>query len=92
MNIYKTIEVPAKEATTKKVFYMTVCDICKSEAKERGYDVGEASIQMREGESLPDCGHGTEINIDLCMECFREKMIPFLESEGVVINETEWDF
>lgn len=92
MNVYKTVEVPAIEATTKEVFQKTICDICKEDAEPVGWDVGEVEITMREGTSYPECGFGTNIEVHLCVECFKEKLVPFLESEGAVVNTEEWDW
>lgn len=96
MNVYKTVEIPAQEATTKKKFVKTICDRCKKDIRESktggDYNDTEIEISMDIGDRYPEGGHGIKINIDLCADCFKGKLIPFLESEGVTINETKWDY
>ena len=96
MKIYKT-----KTITEEKIIFdKLVCDICKRESNHRswasGFDVDETevkvSIKHRTGESYPEGGWGDKIEVDICPECFDNKLIPWLRSEGVEIEETEWDW
>lgn len=79
------------------------CDLCGAKAKKPGilwsggiYDVDETeisvTIRQRSGENYPDNGSGTEHVIDLCPKCFKERLIPWLRSQGATIEEKEWDW
>lgn len=79
----------------------TVCDLCGTIAK-RGcyeastYEVKESEIKVmvryKEGVSYPDSGIGTEYVVDMCPECFKTKLIPWLESQGCTAKTEEWNF
>lgn len=81
------------------VLVETTCDICGAVAK-RGdwesscYEVNEVevsvTVKQKDGSSYPDGGWGEELQADICPKCFKEKLIPFLRSEGCEIEEREW--
>jgi len=50
------------------------------------------TVKQKEGESYPDGGSGTEYEIDLCPDCFKNRLVPWLKSEGANIGEMEWDW
>lgn len=97
MKVYKEIAIPAKKQmqVTHKV-----CDICGEKGKNNwngaDYNVNETeinvTIKQKEGFECSDGGSGTEYDIDLCPKCFKNKLIPWLRSQGAHIQETEWDF
>ena len=79
----------------------TTCDLCGKKA-DRGewesamYKVGESEISVtvkqREGDSFPGGGSGTSYEVDMCPDCFRNRLIPWLKSQGAKIKEAEWDW
>jgi hypothetical protein len=76
----------------EKVF----CDLCNIESKNKrwgstGYEVSETRIHQREGEVYPEGGGGEEYIVDLCPTCFKEKLIPWLNSQGANLKQTDWD-
>jgi hypothetical protein len=88
-----------KEVTINKKFCARrVCDLCGKETPglewERGYyEVAETQVNIRTGNGYPDGGSGVESTVDICPNCFREKLIPWVESHGVSkIEEKEWDY
>jgi len=86
-----------KIPSERTVFDKMNCDLCNKESKQddwtkQNYDVAETEVSIKEGTSYPEGGYGTEINIDLCMECFTYILIPFLEKQGVKINKKRWDW
>ena len=101
MKVYEEVPVPA---TTRRQLKLRKCDLCGKESGGRGdtewdkgfYDVMETEVQiqlkMREGEAYPEGGWGTTAEIDICPECFRGKLIPWLQSEGADIKREEWDY
>lgn len=78
------------------------CDLCGAKAKRQNswgdgwYDVNETevsvTVKQREGESYPEGGSGTEYEVDICPECFRTKLVPWLISQGAKIQEKDWDY
>lgn len=92
MKIKKQIERKYSE----EIVEFTICDVCKHKfvGEKWGvgyYDVAETIIKMRIGKSYPEGSHGEEISLDVCPNCFEEKLIPLLETIGVIPNYTEWD-
>lgn len=83
----------------EKVLVETRCDLCGAIAK-RGewrstvYEVNETEIEVtvrqKDGESYPEGGGGTEIIVDICPRCFKEKLVPWLNSQGANIKSAVW--
>jgi hypothetical protein len=74
------------------------CDLCGIESA--GYDWYNAAweinettiyikIEQREGENYPEGSYGTKLVIDLCPECFKNKLITWLNSQGANIEEQD---
>ena len=94
MKIYK--DVPREYID--HVLESVRCDICHVVYNTRWnrylsrFDVLETVVKIREGSAYPEAGSGTEHIIDICPDCFKNKLIPFVESFGSRIEETDWDF
>lgn len=93
--IMRTVTIP--ETTTEREIGR-VCDFpgCKTHTNEEGsYEVNLTDIRVvvkqREGEQYPSGGMGRGIEIDICPECFKGKLVPWLRSQGVVVDQKEWD-
>lgn len=60
------------------------------------YSIAETGIFIRTGNSYPDGGSGIYKVLHACPDCFREKVIPVLEScalsEGVKFETVKWDW
>ena len=79
-----------------------VCDLCGKTSKDPYswstdafyLSETEAKVQVRqkEGNFYPDGGWGTVYDIDLCPVCFKERLVPWLRSQGAEIKESEWDY
>lgn len=94
MKKYTDEVIPAR---VKKRHTHTVCDICKRETKREGwanteYAILETEVRIKEGTAYPENGDGTEIEYDICPKCFSEKLIPWLESQGVKTEIRKWDY
>ena len=77
------------------------CDLCGVEAKGDDWEGAtyqiheteiEITIRQQEGTSYPEGGCGTKIIIDMCLKCFKGKLVPWLKSQGATIKEEEWDW
>ncbi len=69
------------------------CDFCSKVIKEReDYEIKEASISCRRGTRYPEGGSSVTKIVDVCADCFDEKVIPVIEGLGVKFREEEHDF
>lgn len=72
------------------------CDICGKISKgwdwsTSAFEVGRTEVTMKTGEQYPECGHGKEIELDICPDCFITKLVPFVEGFGTKVEVKEWD-
>jgi hypothetical protein len=98
---YETRNIPA---TTHKVIDKTVCDICKRETKGSEWEEStwhndetditvELSYEHRTSYGCDCCGGQSEkIIVDLCPTCFKDKLLPWLRSQGAQIQVKEYDW
>jgi hypothetical protein len=99
MRLYKERVVPSY---TTRDLVSRKCDLCGKESNDTEwqatscYEVNETevcvTVRQKEGSSYPDGGSGTEYQIDLCPTCFKEKLVPWLRSQGADIKEEDWDW
>ncbi len=95
MKKYRTIE---KKVETKefKVVDSITCDLCGDETnknwKTEPYDATETDISMKTGNDWPEGGSGDLIEVDICPTCFKDKLIPWVRSQGGTETVTEWDW
>lgn len=89
MRHYEERIVP--EHTEQRLSHVT-CDICGDEIKKEMYDATEMTIEMRTGSSYPEGGYGEKIEYDLCDECFKSKLMPWLEKKGAKREWEDWDW
>lgn len=77
------------------------CDLCGKESKGEDWDTAyyeinetdiHIKIKQKEGDNYPDGGSGTEYVVDLCPDCFKNRLIPWLKSEGANIEPVDWDW
>ena len=97
MKVYENVKIPSR---VEKKLVSRKCDLCgKIGADSWGggcYEVLETemtvTIIQKEGNSYPEGGTGTEYEIDLCPDCFKSRLVPWLISQGANIQENEWDW
>jgi hypothetical protein len=87
---------------TEKVCTRLTCDLCGRDGNPHtdwelsSYDVNETVVKIevfqKTGESCSDGGSGEAIQVDICPWCFRDKLIPWLESQGAKIQKRNWDW
>ena len=86
----KKIKIPATE---KEVEDYKTCDICNKKIKDSdGYTSNEVEIRYERSSGTPDGGETKTTEIDMCVNCFENKLIPWLKSYGAAprIRESEW--
>lgn len=92
----KTYEKRTQPAREYDALVETKCDLCgkttKSEWKDGSFDALEVEVRLKTGSSYPDGGSGDETTVDICPECFRTKLIPWVESHGGKATTKEWDW
>jgi hypothetical protein len=102
--VYEDAVEPAVPAKIVKKFVRRTCDLC-GVASKRGEDwepissshnVNETEVSVtvkhRMGWSYPEGGSGTEVEVDLCPKCFKDRLIPWRPSQGAPIEVREWEF
>jgi hypothetical protein len=95
----KTYETKTREVTTTYAKEV-VCDLCGSVAliphrpwSENVGHTSEVTISYIEGLADYDGGGNTRTSsVDVCPECFKSRLIPWLESQGAKITTEELDF
>lgn len=83
------VEIPAR--TERQTTYVT-CDNCYEKIPGRSYNVDEVIITYRTGTSCPEGGSGDELSVDMCGKCFKEKLLPWFQSQGVEPQKEAWDW
>ncbi len=78
-----------------------VCDICgdastDGEWTKKGdghYAANETEVRHRHGANYPDGGSGKELEVDICAECFKEVLVPWVMSHGrAKLEYKDWDW
>ena len=98
MKVKEKYTIPAKEGerTVRRR-----CDLCGAESKGDDWDAGNfevketevtVTVKHRAGEQYPEGGFGDGIEIDLCPKCFRNRLVPWLKSQGANIKYEDWDW
>lgn len=89
------------ETRTYDSLIETACDLCGAVAKSGNwesstYEVNETEIEVtvrqKDGDNYPDGGSGTKYEIDMCPKCFKDRLVPWLISEGAKIKQIDWDW
>jgi len=99
MRIYEDREVKY----TKKALVEKKCDLCGMAASTEedswatsSYKIDETEVRIevrqKDGTGYPEGGWGTEYVADICPDCFRNKLIPWIQSQGCTKERTEWDY
>lgn len=89
MKHMKTVSVAAHE---KQVEDRVTCDLCGAEIREKLYSAEEVTVCHRTGDSYPEGGSGTEVDVDMCGPCFDTKLVPWLRSIGVEPVARNWSW
>ena len=73
------------------------CDICHDrfdslnwdEPKGSDFDV-DTTVECKRGYSAWGDAWGEGISFDICPTCFKEKLVPWVESHGSKVTEWDW--
>lgn len=88
-----------RETVVRAVTVEFACDPCGRRAPipSRGdfaddYEVKECTVEMKTGSSYPEGGDVKTTSFDVCPDCFRARLIPWMESQGAKPSTDEYDF
>ena len=94
-----------QEQTVREIVAEMKCDLCgkptpKDPRREGvfldswalGYDYAETTVECRTGESYPEGSFTETLVFDICPDCFKDKLIPWLASQGAQPRKEDRDF
>jgi hypothetical protein len=85
----KTIIIPVH---TRIVTEFETCDLCSNKLKEGDFEVNQVEVCHKKGVNYPESGRGVETTFDICGNCFEQKMVPWLVSQGAKPQIEKWDW
>lgn len=90
MRIYEQTETKRIESKLKS----EICDCCHAAIQRWcNYDYNKTALFVETGFSYPEHHSSTTFQADICVNCFKTKIIPLLTKElNVKFYETETDF
>ena len=95
MREYETVT----EEHTSTHCVRVLCDLCGIAGRDGGWDCGnyefdktelQVKVSAKKGKCYPDDYYGKKFVVDLCPDCFRSKLLPWLRSQGAEIKEQEF--
>ena len=101
MKQYEVRMTDPQPAREYQHFVARICDLCGTVTKREDWNAGiyeideteiRVEVRQKEGSNYPEGGMGTEYDIDLCPNCFKDKLVPWLISQGANIEKKEWDW
>ena len=93
MRKYKTYTPPQREIKTLDTI---TCDLCgsvtKNNWKQDSTDVEKIRVFRVTGYGCPSGGQATDTSFDICPDCFDNKLVPWLKSQGAkpTIKNSDW--
>jgi hypothetical protein len=88
MKYYKTENIHVEQSKLEK----TTCDLCGEVIEKKRYSAEQVTVEYRTGSSFPECGWGNCVEVDMCPDCFKERLQPWLESQGCTLKNKEWQW
>lgn len=94
MKHYETKTVPARE---EQELACITCDLCGRETRDdwEDYRDGTTEVEVRLNQHKMESGYGafgTDLSFDLCPDCFRNRLIPWLKDQGAEVQEKKWGY
>lgn len=80
------------------------CDLCGKVSESihdwsiSSHDLSETEVSIKtiirhsDGYQYPEGGNSINYEIDICPECFMDKLVPWLKSQGADIKKTKSDW
>ena len=89
MRTYTTVAIPAR---TEEQVNKISCDLCGTRIYPYSNEVDLATVKLEIGYRYAEGGEGTTTEYDICSECFKTQLVPFLEGRGAKPVMGGWDF
>ena len=92
----KTYENYTPPPQSIEILESITCDLCgsvtTSEWKQDMTDIEKIRVLQVTGYDCQSGGQATEISFDICPDCFENRLIPWLKSQGAepTIKESDW--
>ena len=89
---------------TYSVIKKVTCDLCGKESPDpegsmdsqswdrNTFNVEETSLYLKEGRTYPEAGTHEYLECDICPDCFKTKLVPWLEQQGVEMRSRKVEF
>lgn len=76
------------------VYKSTTCDMCGEEMERGDFEnVRDVRMSHRHGKNYgSDGGWGTQLELDICEQCWCEEILPWLREQGVIREYEKYDF
>lgn len=94
MRVTKEVPVPAKTET--QLEYVQ-CELCGTRSERDDwspgqYKIHEPEVTLRIGDRYPEGGSTKTTVLDICPKCFKDKLIPWFQSQGGKprVEESDW--
>lgn len=89
--IHQETKTETKEVVTVIREWVT-CDLCSAEIREGPYEVREGEISLTLGSSYPEGREATETCMEICEQCFNERLLPWWRAQGgkVTVRPSRW--
>lgn len=95
------VEIPAQPARTETRESHIACDLCgaKGQSTYTGgvtnwtddrFDYDRTGIVHDQGYSYSDDRGGKRRFVDICVECFEKKLVPWLAEQGATVREEDY--
>lgn len=85
----RTTTIEQVPATTRE-HYEIKCDLCGADTEEKWGEVADVTVQCETGESYGGDGAKiTRLSFDVCVECFKTKLVPWFAAQGVTPRESD---
>jgi hypothetical protein len=85
MRVTTIEQVPA---TTRKSYTIT-CDLCGKDTEQKYGEVAETCVSCATGERYGSEGQYDKITFDVCVDCFKSKLVPWFAAQGVTPRESD---
>ena len=89
--------------TPRTIIDTVTCDLCGTTTADSGWGehrernsygaiTNDVEVKWRHSYGYSDGGGGTEYVFDICPKCFKERLIPWVVSQGgkPTINDLDW--
>lgn len=91
MKTFKERIIPAQTVTDLEAIKCDICGKVTDKLTSNSSEIKEVTIQLQTGHHFHDGGSsGQNISIDLCPECFKDKLIPWVQSQGGEPSVNRW--